>query len=501
MKRGAAGGEVIKYKARLVAKGFTQRYGIDYLETYAPVVKLTSLRIILALAAARDYEVDQTDIKSAYLLAKLDEEIYMDIPEGLDVEKNIGTGWKVCKLLKGLYGLKQSGRMWNQEWDRHLVGTCGFTRSKDDHAVYLKKSEKSDDYCWVLIWVDDVLWIGSRDMVDEAKSQLAQQFPVTDMGSAHFFLGIEIVRGPQKISLNQSAYIQKILERFHLTNAHTVSTPLNPGTKLLETPDTSDREARVDRVVVGEVDETEYRSMIGSLMYLMLCSRPDIAFAVGVLSRYNDWPRASHWSAAKHLLRYVKKTAHLGLTLGPFSTNDLHPILYSDADWAGDLDTWKSTGGYVCVLTTSSSTGNPIQSTISWSSKRQQTVALSSTEAEYMALTQAAKEAIWVSRFLAELQGIPENSENPIPNPTGPPCTPKTRVYIDNQGSIALAHNPEFHARTKHIAIQEHYVREKVTTGEIELVYLHTGDMIADCLTKNLSREKVERFRGEMGLH
>jgi len=489
VKRGA-GGEVIKYKARLVAKGFTQRYGIDYLETYAPVVKLTSLRIILALAAARDYEVDQTDIKSAYLLAKLDEEIYMDIPEGLEVEKNIGTGRKVCKLLKGLYGLKQSGRMWNQEWDRHLVGTCGFTRSKDDHAVYLKKSEKSDDYCWVLIWVDDVLWIGPRDMVDEAKSQLAKQFPVTDMGSAHFFLGIEIVRGPQKISLNQSAYIQKILERFHLTNAHTVSTPLNPGTKLLETPDTSDREAQVDRVVDGEVDETEYRSMIGSLMYLMLCTRPDIAFAVGVLSRYNNSPRASHWSAAKHLLRYVKKTAHLGLTLGPFSTNDLHPILYSDADWAGDLDTRRSTGGYVCVLTTSSSTGNPIQSAISWSSKRQQTVALSSTEAEYMALTQAAKEAIWVSRFLAELQGIPENSQSP-----------KTRIYIDNQGSIALAHNPEFHARTKHIAIQEHYVREKVTTGEIELVYLHTGDMIADCLTKNLSREKVERFRGEMGLH
>jgi len=484
VKRGA-GGEVIKYKARLVAKGFTQRYGIDYLETYAPVVKLTSLRIILALAAARNYEVDQTDIKSAYLLAKLDEEIYMDIPEGVEVEKE-DTGnrqRKVCKLLKGLYGLKQSGRMWNQEWDRHLVGTCEFTRSKDDHAVYLKAGENGD-YCWVLIWVDDVLWIGPRDMVDEAKSQLAKQFPVTDMGTAHFFLGIEIIRkrGTHQISLNQSAYIQKILERFHLADAHTVSTPLNPGSKLLETPDTADK----------EVNETEYRSMIGSLMYLMLCTRQDIAFAVGALSRYNNSPRASHRSAAKHLLRYVKKTAHLGLTLGPFTTTDLHPILYSDADWAGDLDTRKSTGGYVCMLA---------RSAVSWSSKRQQTVALSSTEAEYMALTQAAKEAIWVSRFLAELQGIPENSENPIPNPTGPTCTPKTRIYIDNQGSIALAHNPEFHARTKHIAIQEHYVREKVTTGEIELVYLHTGDMIADCLTKNLSREKVERFRGEMGIH
>jgi len=475
VKRGARG-EVIKYKARLVAKGFTQRYGIHYLETYAPVVKLTSLRIILALAAARDYEVDQTDIKSAYLLAKLDEEIYMDIPEGLEVE----TGRKVCKLLKGVYGLKQSGRMWNQEWDQHLVGICGFTRSKDDHAVYLKKSEKSDDYCWVLIWVDDVLWIGPRDTVDETKSQLANQFPVTDMGTAHFFLGIEIIRkrASHQISLNQSAYIQKVLEGFHLADAHSVSTPLNPGSKLLETPDAADE----------EVDEREYRSMIGSLMYLMLCTRPDIAFAVGALSRYNNSPRESHWSAAKHLLRYVKKTAHLGLTLSPFTTTDLHPILYSDADWAGDLDTCKSTGGYVCVLAGKSTT----RSAISWSSKRQQTVALSSTEAEYMALTQAAKEAIWVSRFLAEFQGIPENLEHPIT---------KTRIYIDNQGSIALAHNPEFHARTKHIAIQEHYVREKVASGEIELVYLDTGYMIADGLTKNLNREKVERFRAEMGLH
>jgi len=479
VKRGA-GGEVIKYKARLVAKGFTQRYGIDYLETFAPVVKLTSLRIILALAAARDYEVDQTDIKSAYLLAKLDEDIYMDIPEGLRVDRDADK--KVCKLLKGLYGLKQSGRMWNQEWDRHLVGTCGFTRSKDDHAVYLKKSAKSEDYCWVLIWVDDVLWIGPRGMVDEAKAQLAKQFPVTDLGTAHFFLGIEIIRKRDyhQISLQQNAYIQKILERFNLANAHTVSTPLNPGSRL-EGPGTPNAEDE-------EVDETVYRSMIGSLMYLMLCTRPDIAFAVGALSRYSSLPRTTHLTAAQHLLRYVKKTTHLGLTLGPFRTKALRPILYSDADWAGDLATRKSTGGYVCVLTEKDTQGEPILSAVSWSSKRQQTVALSSTEAEYMALTQATKEAIWVSRFLAELQGISENAES-------------TRIYVDNQGSIALAHNPEFHARTKHIAIQEHYVREKVTTGEIELEYLHTGDMIADCLTKNLSREKVERFRAEMGLH
>jgi len=436
----------------------------------------------------------------------------MEIPEGLVVEESSSSRkGKVCKLLKGLYGLKQSGRIWNEEWDRHLVGTCGFTRSKNDHAVYLK--QKSEDYCWVLIWVDDVLWIGPRAMVDEGKAMLAKQFPVTDLGKAHSFLGIQIVQLPRQITLNQATYIQQILERFNMTNAYTVSTPLNPGTRLKSLTGTRTyiQEAEGED---SDADETEYRSMIGSLMYLMLCTRPDIAFAVGALSRYNNSPKESHMDAAKHLLRYVKKTSHLGLRLGPFTGKDLYPILYSDADWAGDLDTRKRTGGYVCVLTEERSPGEESKrSAVSWSSKRQQTVALSSTEAEYMALTQAAKEAIWVSRFIAELQTVPENpntedpsSEDPStedPEEYTPPHTtaPATKIFVDNQGAIALAHNPEFHARTKHIAIQEHYVREKVTTGEIELAYLHTGDMIADCLTKNLTRDKVARFRAEMGLH
>ena len=253
----------------------------------------------------------------------------MDILEGLIVENTAqagSPGRKVCKLLKGLYGLKQSGRMWNQEWDRHLVGTCGFTRSNNDHAVYLKKNDKGDEYCWVLIWVDDVLWIGPRVMVDEAKTQLAKQFPVTDLGTAHFCLGIEIIwkrnTPGHQITLCQSGYIQKILERFNLADAHTVSTPLNPGSKLEGTPDTVDE----------EVDDTVYCSMIGSLMYLMLCTGPDIAFAVRALSRYSSLPRTSHLNAGKHLLRYVKKTAHIGLRLSPFTTKNLHPILYSEAD-------------------------------------------------------------------------------------------------------------------------------------------------------------------------
>jgi len=356
-----------------------------------------------------------------------------------------------------------------------LVGTCGFTRSKNDHAIYLK--QKSEENCWALIWVDDVMWIGLRAMVDEGKAMLAKQFPVTDLGRAHYFLGIQIVQLPRQITLNQATYIQKILERFNMANAYTVSTPLNPGTRLESLTGTRTYIQKLEGEDL-DADETEYRSMIGSLMYFMLCTRPDIAFAVRALSRYNNSPKERHMDAAKHLVRYVKKTSHLGLRLGPFAGKDLYPILCSDADWASDLDTRKRTGGYVCILTKERSPGEESKgSAVLWSSKRQQTVALSSTEAEYMALTQVAKEAIWVSRFIAELQNVPEtlnteelSTKDPEdPEDYTPPHTtaPATKIFVDNQGAIALAHNPKFHAWTKHFAIHEHYVWEQVTTGEI----------------------------------
>jgi len=223
-------------------------------------------------------------------------------------------------------------------------------------------------------------------MVDEVKAQLAKQFPVTDLGTANFFLGIEIIpkRDSYQITLCQFAYIQKVLEKSNIRDPHTVSTPLSSGSKLEGTPGAGDEDGD------SEADETVYRSMIGSLMCLMLCTRPDITFAVGALSRYSSLPRTSHMKAAKHVLRYVQETTHIGLRLGPFATKDLRPVLYSDADWASDLDTRKSTGEYVCVLTGGESQGEPILSAVSWSRKRQETVALSSTQAEYKVLLQSS---------------------------------------------------------------------------------------------------------------
>jgi len=190
---------------------------------------------------------------------------------------------------------------------------------------------------------------------------LAKQFPATDLGRAYYFLGIQSVQLPRQITLNQATYIQKILERFNMANAYTVSTPLNPGTKLESLTRTRTHiQDGTPEMEDSDADETEYRSMIGSLMYLMLCTRPDIAFAVGARSRYNNSPKETHMDAGKHLFRYVKKTSHVSLILGPFASKDQYPILYSDVDWAGDLDTRKSTGGYVRVLTEKRSPGRSL---------------------------------------------------------------------------------------------------------------------------------------------
>ena len=481
-KKGA-NGEIIRYKARLVAKGFTQQYGIDYLETYAPVVKLGSLRILLAIAAFYNYEIHQGDIKTAYLLTELTEEIYMEIPEGVSVPKaNAKTGTPVCRLLCGLYGLKQSGRIWNKAWDDFLIGQCHFQRSAEDYAVYYRTSSQNTPL-WTLIWVDDVLWIGNPNDIKEAKQELGLRFPLKDLGTAHFFLGMKIVPKPdqRKIILSQHQYIESILEQFGFQNCYTVSTPLEPGAQLILNPTTSDME-----------DETLYRSILGSIMYPMLSTRPDLAFAVGKLSKFSSNPSSIHMKALKRLLRYISKTRDHSLHFGPFDpTSKITPYMFSDADWAGDKDNRRSTGAYVCTISTHKT--NSPHTAISWSSKQQATVALSSTEAENMARTQACREAIWVRRFLCEIVAITNGNTSSHTSPI--------TIFADNQGSIALAKNPEFHSRTKHISIQQHFVGEKVEEGQVRMNYLPTGDMLADLHTKALPREKVERFRQDMGVY
>ena len=275
-----------------MAKGFTPQYGIDYLETYAPVVKLASLRILLAIAAFYNFEIHQGDIKTAYLLSQLEEEIYMEILEGVSLPTTKPKIEKqVCRRWRGLYGLKQSGRIWKKAWNDFLIGQCHFKRSGEDYAVYYRIG-RGNSPLWVLIWVDDVLWIEKPYDINEGKRELGRRFPLKDLGPDHFFLGRKIIRKPQerKSTLLRDQYIESVPERFGLQDCYMVSTLIKPGIQLIS------KEPTIE-------DSTLYRSMPRSVIYLMLCTWPDLVYAVEALSKFSSNPLQEHMKAVKRQLR------------------------------------------------------------------------------------------------------------------------------------------------------------------------------------------------------
>ena len=458
IKRDAAG-NVKRYKARLVAKGYAQVEGLDYTETFAPVAKFTSIRVLLTLAAAHDWEVHHMDVKTAFLNGDLEEEVYMDQPEGCE---EVGKEDLVCRLKKSLYGLKQAPRAWNIKLHEEL-SKLGFIRLEADHSVYARTSTKGQSY--LLIYVDDMLIVAScHKVVKEMKEDLSKVFTMTDLGEASYFLGLEFSRdrGAKRIFLHQGGYIAKMLEKYGMADCRPVRTPFPSGFKLPPGEE-------------GAYPLQAYQSAVGSLMYLMVGTRPDLAFAVGAVSQFLVCPTKTHWEAVKHIFRYVSATAQLKLALGQ-SKGEPTVVGYSDADWAANDINRRSISGYAFKLG---------EGAISWASKKQTSVALSSTEAEYMALTQACKEAIWIKHYLTEL-GV--QREGPL------------LIRADNQSCIALARNPEFHARTKHIDIQYHFIREKVEGGEVALEYCSTKAMVADVLTKPTTRDKHEWCTKALGL-
>ncbi len=450
-------GRITRLKARLVARGFSQVYGIDYLDTYAPVAKLASIRILFAIAASLDLEIHQMDVVTAFLANTLHEEIYMEQPEGFVDGDDMDM---VCELGKSLYGLKQSARLWNQKLDRYLR-KIGFTQTNADHCVYVNK----DTGVIVAMWVDDLI-IFSKDSVgvDLLKLQLKIKFEMKDIGELQYFLGIQVLRDRKnkQLQILQRGYVNMILERFEMQNSSPVSMPIATGTKLVKTTEKS-----------TPVDHKQYQSNVGSQMYAMLCTRPDLAYAISQISQFSSNPSTIHESAAKRVLRYLNGTRNFGITFD--GKRGLVLEGYSDADWGAGEDR-KSISGYVFTLAGGA---------ISWSSKKQATTALSTTEAEYIALVQTAKESIWIQGLLNELGYTVANSN---------------LIYGDNQGSIALANNPEYHARTKHIDIQYHFIRECVQNNKIALTYCPTADMVADGMTKALARERHLDLLVKMGV-
>ena len=452
-------GKVERFKGRLVAKGYAQKYGIDYEETFSPVVRFSSIRALLAFVVENDMLIHQMDVVTAFLNGSLEEEIYMEQPAGY---VQPGKKHLVCKLKKSLYGLKQSSRCWNTAF-RHYMESIGFKQSTADPCVYI---QIADTITIVAVYVDDLIVITKTpEEMTRIKETLATQFKMKDMGPLHYCLGISIEQDKDQkcIWVHQKQYILKMLEKYGFTDSKVVSTPADVNNEL-----------KKDDGVSKAVDPNKYQSMVGSLLYAATATRPDIAHAVGVVSKFNSKPTEAHLTAVKRILRYLKGTVSLALKYG--KTNDGQLIGYSDADWAGDLDDRHSTTGNLFIMAGGS---------IDWLSKKQGVVALSTSEAEYVALSAATQEATWLRRLLSDLNVS---------------TTTPTVLMEDNQGAIAIARNPIIHARTKHIDIRYHYVREALQKRIIELRYCPTSDMIADILTKPLNKGRFETLRLSMGL-
>ena len=459
-----ANGDINRYKARLVAQGFSQEAGIDYHEVFAPVARYKSIRSVLAIANQFNLEVHQMDVVSAFLNGELEDEIFMRQPEGF-VDPNNST--KVCKLNRSLYGLKQSARCWNLMMDDYLKSS-GYTQSAADPCVYYRTEVKNGKNIIMIfaVYVDDTI-ICSNDTstLCAEKQRLREAFEMDDRGEIHHILGMEVIRDRKNrvLTIDQKTYLKDVLKRFGMEECRPVATPIEPGKNFTKRRDDEE-----------PADETMFQAAIGSINYAAIATRPDLSTAVGKLSQFMKNPSAEHWVAVKRVLRYIKGTLNLGLKYTYSDKFELHG--YSDSDWAGCVDSRKSTTGNVHLL------GN---CAISWSSKKQSIVALSSTEAEYVALCSAAQETVWLRNLLSDIG-----------------CTQNTATLIreDNQGAICLAKNPKDHPRTKHIDVRYHYVRETVERKVMRIEYIPTGDMTADALTKGLPKPSFEKHRLGMGV-
>jgi hypothetical protein len=456
-------GKIARYKARLVANGNSQREGIDYNETFAAVAKLPSVRAVLANAASQGWEIHQIDVKNAYLNATLTEDVYMRPPPGY---LKPGQEGKVCKLKKSLYGLKQAGFEWYEtlcEFFREI----GFTRSAVDHAVFFKHEGNSSTV--ISVSTDDMaVTANTMEAMDWLKDEFRKRFEISDLGQIRWLLGFEVKydKTARTLSLSQRAYIDTLVERFGLENGNTVTTPLEPGTTLStdQSPSTTNHS--------DEMRNIPYHELVGSLAWAALGTRPDIAFSTSTLAQFTQNPGKPHWQAAKRVLRYLKGTRDLRLHL--VDPNE-GMLAYTDADW-GSQPHRHSISGHVPSLA-----GMPV----AWGSKKQNIVALSSTEAEYVAVTNSLKDVIWLRNLLSEIRA---------------PITSPTVILCDNQGAITLTQSNKFHPRTKHIDIRFHFIREAVENGQVTLSYCPTNAMVADILTKALPRTKVEKFVDMLGL-
>ncbi|KAM0973674.1 hypothetical protein ACFX2C_016966 [Malus domestica] len=449
-------GSVQKNKARLVAKGYSQKPGIDFNETFAPVARLDTIRTLVALAAQKGWNLYQLDVKSAFLNGVLQEEVYVDQPPGF-VIKNKEDG--VYKLKKALYGLKQAPRAWYEEINSYFT-KAGFQRSPSEATLYVKIAK--DGILIVSLYVDDIIYTGnSKELLMEFKTAMMRQYEMTDLGLLHHFLGLGVIQTDNCIFLHQKKYAKTLLDKFGFKDCKPVATPLAVNDKLSKMDGSE------------QADEGLYRQIVGSLLYLT-ATRPDIMFAASLLARFMHGPTRKHMGTAKRVLRYIQGTLDYGIAYE--KGNEAMLIGYCDSDWSGSEDDMRSTSGYAFNL------GSGV---FSWASVKQSSVALSTAEAEYVSAAEATAQAIWL-RFV--LSDFGEEQVEP------------TTILCDNTSAIAITKNPVHHHKTRHINRRFHFIRDALQDGEIDLLYCKTEEQVADIFTKALSRDRFEFLRQKLGV-
>ena len=447
-----ADGSVDKYKARIVAKGFQEE---NVGNVYSPVVDFASVRLALALMGRLGGVVHQMDVKAAFLNGNFenDECIFLNPPKGLELGLKPGYA---LRLNKALYGLKEASKIWNKTWNDAML-SLGFGKLKIEECFYFLKHNGC--MVWVLLYVDDVLVMGlSVEVVEHAKKLMKSAFEMTDLGIAKSFLGVEFIFGEHGVALRQSFFIRQILDSFGMLECKPANTPLVVASKTAK-----------DRPSEAKKGIERYREAIGALLYISTRTRPDIAAAVGILSRHCESPSQENWIAVKRVMRYLKGTIELGLIFEWNKDRKMPTVnAYADADWAGDLCDRKSTSGTVVLVN-----GTPGI----WKSRKQVGVALSSTEAEFIAMSECVKDVTWVRTMLGELNLL-----------TNAPTT----IWEDSQGAIQWSSSEK---RAKHVDIRYFFVKDEARCGNIKVQYCPTDDMIADVFTKGTTRQRLEKMR------
>ncbi|KAL6278328.1 hypothetical protein ACE6H2_021929 [Prunus campanulata] len=447
-------GSIERHKARLVARGFTQTYGVDYKETFAPVAKMNTVRVLLSIAVNKEWPLYQMDVKNAFLQGDLEEEVFMKLPPGHPQSNNPNL---VCKLHKSIYGLKQSPRAWYAKLSS-VLKAVGFQSSNADSSLFVRR--RSAGILVVLIYVDDLIVTGDNvDEINKLKWHLQQKLAIKDLGVLKYFLGIEMAASGKGLFLNQRKYVLDLLQEFGMLESKPARTPLDSKLKL-------DMEGEPLR------DIRYYQRLVGKLIYLTI-TRPDITYAVSIVSQFMHSPTMLHLNVVKRILRYLKGSVGCGILM---RKNDNAQILgYTDADWAGNFLDRKSTTGYCTFVG-----GN----LVTWKSKKQPVIARSSAEAEYRAMASTACELIWLKGLLSDL-GVCHNQS--------------MLLFCDNQAALHIASNPVFHERTKHIEVDCHYIRAHVQSKVIQTQYTRSHDQLADIFTKALPAAQFQRLLSKLG--